>query len=324
MEAVNLSWEWHMRWGSAAVLLLMMFWYGRGWRHGRDTIPHSPQPVRPALFGMGLFLLALVWLSPLYFLATQLFAARAMQRILLIGLIPFFLLLSNPAPVLFAGLPVRCQEGMRGWEHGRPRFWQFLHSATRPSVIWVLFVSVVWLWYDPKLHDLTLRYDGLHQVEMALLLLAALLYWWHILAVAPWLHTPMHPVIRILYAVIGSGPVKFVGFVLLFSAQPVYNYPAAIQFDGLHVSDQGLAGILIWTVGGVVYTWTAVYLTRQWIGLDDDKPYLPHTYWATEEAMLAPGFRPNNKSTPMKNMNRNGRVPHPQPSLQEQQAHDAL
>ncbi|MCL4266602.1 MAG: cytochrome c oxidase assembly protein [Anaerolineae bacterium] len=305
MEAVNLSWEWHMRWGSAAVLLLLVFWYGRGWRHGerrgshaaaagRDSghaaIAHSRQPVRPVLFGIGLFLLALVWLSPLYFLATQLFAARAMQRILLIGLIPFFLLLSNPAPVLFAGLPVQWQNAMQGWEYGRPRFWQFLLYVTKPSVIWILFVCTVWLWYDPQLHNLTLRYHWLHTVETAVLLAAALLYWWHILAVAPHLHASMHPVIRILYAVIGSGPVKFVGFVLLFSTVPVYNYPAAIQFDGLTMGDQGLAGILIWTVGGVVYTWTAVYLTRQWIGLDDDKPYLPHTYWSNEEAMLAPGF----------------------------------
>ncbi|HRQ40905.1 MAG TPA: cytochrome c oxidase assembly protein [Chloroflexota bacterium] len=318
MEAVNLTWEWHMRWGSAALLLLILFWYGRGWRHGRSAISHSPHPIRPALFGIGLLLLALVWLSPLYFLATQLFVARTVQRILLIGLIPFFLLLSNPAPILFAGLPLRWQNAIQGWEHGRPRFWQFLHSASKPSVIWLLFVCTVWLWYDPQLHNLTLRYPWLHNVETAVLLAVALLYWWHILAVAPHLHTPMHPVIRILYAVIGSGPVKFVGFVLLFSAQPVYNYPAAIQFDGLHINDQGLAGILIWTVGGVVYTWTAVYLARQWMALDDDKPYLPHTYWSTEEAMLAPGF---SKKTETVQPKRNGRLPKEMPTMQEHLPH---
>lgn len=302
MEAVNLTWEWHMRWGPAVMLLFVLLWYGRGWRHGRETISHAALPVRPILFALGLFLLALVWLSPLYFLANQLFAARTVQRILLVGLVPFFLLISNPAPVLFAGLPVRVQNEMRDWEHGCPRLWKHLLSFTKPSLVWVLFVSVVWLWYDPQLHNLTLHYDMLHQVEIALLLVVALLYWWHILAVAPQLHAPMHPVIRILYAVIGSGPVKFVGFILLFSAQPVYNYPAAIQFDGLHINDQGLAGILIWTLGGVVYTWTAVYLTRQWIGLDDDKPYLPHTYWSTEEAMLAPGFHARQQPTTTKNI----------------------
>jgi hypothetical protein len=47
---------------------------------------------------------------------------------------------------------------------------------------------------------------------------------------------------------------------------------------------------MIWTVGGIVFTWTAVYLIRQWLALEDDKPYLPHTLWSSEDAMLAPGF----------------------------------
>lgn len=304
-----------MRWGATAVLLLLALWYGRGWRNGRDKVLPSSEPIRPLFFALGFFLLILAWLSPLNFLATQLFAARALQRILLVGLIPFFLVLSNPAPILFAGLPPRWQAAMPGWEHGRPRFWQVLIRITKPSVIWVLFVCTVWLWYDPQLHSLTLRYNWMHNVETVLLLLTALLYWWHILAVAPHLHTAMHPVIRILYAVIGSGPIKFVGLVLLFSTVPVYNYPAAIHFDGLHVTDEGLAGILIWTLGGAVYTWTAVYLTRQWIGLDDDKPYLPHTYWSTKEAMLAPGFGKESKKI------RSREVTAVLPAPQEQQSH---
>jgi hypothetical protein len=100
----------------------------------------------------------------------------------------------------------------------------------------------------------------------------------------------MPPVVRILYALIGAGPVKIIGFILLFSTQSIYNYPASLHFRGSNINDENLAGILIWLLGGIVFTWTAVYLAREWLSLDDDKPYLPHSHWSNEEAMLAPGF----------------------------------
>lgn len=292
MEAVNVHWEWQGHWFAAAGMVLVLVWYGRGLRH----VARESETIRPPLFGLGLALLALAWLSPLADLATQLFSLRVVQRILLIGLVPFLVMLSNPAPVLFAGLPSRAQRRLRAWPHNRPLLWQFWLGMSKPSFAWIFFVCTVWLWYDETLHAYTLANPGLHQVEMGLLLAAALFYWWHILAMPPHLHAPMHPVLRILYAVIGSGPVKFVGLVLLFSTETIYNYPASLQFDGLDITDQSLAGLLIWTLGGIVYTWTAVYLTREWMGLEADKPALPHSAWATDEAMRAPGF--GKRSTP--------------------------
>ncbi len=290
MEAINITWAWPWRWGATAVILIMACLYGRGWRHGRAMFPQAASPVKPVLFACGMVLLAIAWLSPLNHLATQLFSARVVQRILLIGLVPFLVLLSNPVPVFFAALPTERQAQLQRIPAGRPRLWSWLVSATKPSIVWLFFVCSVWLWYDPQLHQHTLTFAWLHNLETTLLFLAALLYWWHILAVAPHLHQPMHPVVRIVYAIMGSGPVKFIGLILLFSNQTIYNYPASLQFDGLHMDDQSLGGMLIWTVGGIVFTWTAVYLIRQWLSLEEDKPYFPPALWSTEEAMLAPGF----------------------------------
>lgn len=292
VEMVNVDWHWHLPWGFTAVILLIIILYGRGWRHGRDN---TSKPVHHLLFCASLILLMIAWLSPLNTLASQLFSARVIQRILLVGMIPFLFLLGNGIHTLFAGLPTRTQTWATAVPSQKPHLYDRILSLTKPSVAWLFFVCCVWLWYDEKLHQLTLTYPVLHNFESLLLLSAALLYWWHILAVSPQLHDPMHPVIRILYAVIGSGPIKIVGFILLFSTQSIYNYPASIQFHGLVISDQNLGGIFIWTVGGIVFTWTAVYLTREWLSLEDDKPYLPHHHWSSQEAMLAPGFGNKNK-----------------------------
>ena len=287
VEMVNVDWTWHWHWGLTAVILLIGILYWRGWRHGRGL---KIKPIQHILFFASYILLIVAWISPLNTLSNQLFSARTVQRILLIGLIPLLFFLGNAIRVMFAGLPTKSQQHLINLPQQYPRVYSNLISLTKPSVAWLFFVCCVWLWYDEQLHHLTLKYQWLHNFEAMLLLTAAMFYWWHILAAAPQLHDPMHPVVRILYALAGSGPVKIVGLILLFSTQSIYNYPASIQFQGLTISDQNLGGVLIWTVGGIVFTWTAVYLTREWLSLEDEKPYLPHHHWSSNEAMMAPGF----------------------------------
>ena len=288
VKTENLDWSWQWSWGLTAVTLLILLLYIRGRRHGRKQISH---PAHPAFFIGSITLLVLAWIFPLNILSNQLFSARVIQRILLIGLIPFLFLLGNGPMIIHAGLPTILQQHLKSLPEQHPRLYTKLVELTKPSLSWLFFVCCVWLWYDEKLHQLTLNYQWLHNIESLLLLSAALLYWWHILAVSPQIHEPMHPVIRILYAMIGSGPIKIVGFVLLFSTQSIYNYPATLQIRGLNINDENLGGIFIWLVGGIVFTWTAVYLAREWLSLEDDKPYLPHSHWSAGEAMLAPGIR---------------------------------
>ncbi len=52
-----------------------------------------------------------------------------------------------------------------------------------------------------------------------------------------------------------------------------------------------IGGMVVWILGGIVFAWTAVYLARQWLTTEDNKPTLPTVLWDTEEVMIAPGLK---------------------------------
>lgn len=289
MEVNGITWTWHWRWLFTAVILFIALWYGRGWDHGRRHHPKQASR-QPILFYAGLLLLLLIAASPLSFLGTQLFAIRVLQRILLVALIPALIMVSDPLPILADGLPKRYRTPLSQLPDTHPRFWAAFYQLTRPALAWFLFLIIFWLGYDPQFHQLTIRYEWLHGLGMAFLFLAACFYWWHILAVSPHLHEPMTPVMRIGYTLVGALPVKLVGLVLLFTTATMYAYPASIQFKGLALSDQSVGAMIHWSLGGIIFTWIGFYLVRQWLDDEEQKPYLSHSVWSTEENMLAPGI----------------------------------
>ncbi|MCA9973132.1 MAG: cytochrome c oxidase assembly protein, partial [Anaerolineales bacterium] len=203
------------------------------------------------LAALALLLLALL---PLNALARRYFLAHAAQQLLLVGWIPGLLLLADPLPRLWRRLP-------RAW---RAAAWRFVRARrTRlgawrwvvgPGAAYVGFTAVFWLWHDPALHRLLLRSDALWALEKGTLFGAALLYWWHVAAAAPRLHAPLPLLVRAGYALLGAGPIKLTGIVLLFGREGVYAYPGQLALPGLDVDAQGLGSMLVWLLGGVLFT----------------------------------------------------------------------
>lgn len=295
VDVNGLNWTWHWNSGLALAFLVAVAIYIRGWRHVRHSfIRPSPRLAtipNLLLFLGGLTLLALTLLSPLHALATQFFFMRVVQHLLLIAFIPCMLLVTNPLPVLFKGLPRSWRDTIMARLQGASRFQTKVCQLTAPGMVWVIFSSCVWLWYDPRIHQATLDYPWLHRLETLLLFAVALFYWWHITAAAPRLHRPLPPLTRIAYTAAGTWPVKAVGIVVLFTKTEIYDYPATFRLTGLVINDQSLGGIIGWVLGGIVFSATATVLLRQWLGSEDDKPPLPDYLWSTDAAMLAPGFK---------------------------------
>ena len=50
-------------------------------------------------------------------------------------------------------------------------------------------------------------------------------------------------------------------------------------------------GIIAWIVSGLAYVIASVALVNEWLSSEIDKPTLPESQWATDEAMLAPGIK---------------------------------
>jgi cytochrome c oxidase assembly factor CtaG len=268
--------------------------YVRGWRrlqlfHAGPPPAGTPASVRSLkLFVAGLALLAVTLISPLGYLSTQYFSARIVQHMLLVASVPSLLMLANPTPALLHGLPA-------GLAARRPspggRADRFLHWATAPGVTLLAFLCVCWFWYDPLIHAATLRYSVVHAVEILSLFAVGLINWWHVTNAWPQPHGQMEPVVRILYAFISIWPVKLVGLILLFVTERVYDYPATFRFSGLDIDDAIFGAMIAWIVSGLAYAVASVALARQWLAAEADKPALPESTWATDEAMIAPGIK---------------------------------
>ena len=277
------------------VLVTAVWLYGRGWQ--RQPVPDArtlvPHPWRVATFLLACLLLCGVLFSPLHRLATSYFSIHVFQRLLLITLIPLLFFSGNPLPILYAGLPLSLRTALRQFLQNAPQIISFIRTAFGPLPVWFLFAATFWLWHDVQVDRLLLQSEWLHRVETITLLGTAVLYWWHILAASPRLHAPLPLLWRVAYAALGASPIKLVGLVLLFAETAVYQYPAEIHLKNstLDITDQSLGAGLIWILGGIVFTWTAVLLMRDWLQEEDEKPKLPESAWATEEMMLAPGFR---------------------------------
>lgn len=285
---------------AAVGIFLIGLIYVGGWRRLQSFHKGPPPKDAPAsarslkLFVAGLALLAVALISPLGYLSTQYFSARIVQHMLLVASAPSLLMLANPVPALIYGLPERgrklfLDQSWGGSDPGPGR--RFLLWATAPGVTLMAFLCVCWFWYDPQIHAATLRFDFIHAIELLSLFGMALLNWWHITMAWPQTHGRMKPLIRVLYTFVSIWPIKIVGLILLFITEPIFDYPATFRFSGLQIDDYIVGGMIAWIVSGLAYAVASVGLINDWLAREVDKPALPESSWATDEAMIAPGIK---------------------------------
>lgn len=279
-------WRWQFNPVVVGLLLVMVVLYGRG-------LKNIPSGTSPKLLAASLLFLGLALLSPLHYLASQLFFMRVLQHLLLVSLFPATFMMANPLGVMMWGLPAGWQQRLRPGAAGA----EWLKKCTPKGVMWFGFIAAVWLWYDPTLHQLTLDRPGLRWLELTTMCLTALGHWWHITAAQPRLHAPLPSFAHMGYTLMGALPLKVPGLVLLFSATPLYVYPAT-HFFGYAVdplTQQQLGGMVIWLLGGTIYSSTAFRFLSGWMEKEADKPVQPLTIWDNEEQMLAPGVQKRKK-----------------------------
>lgn len=285
---------------AAAGIFLTGLVYVRGWRRLQAFHKGTPPKDAPAstrslkFFIGGLALLAVALISPLGYLSTQYFSARIVQHMIIVAAIPSFLMYANPVPALIYGLPERgrarfvaSQQSGRAPGAGR----RFLVWATAPGVTLLAYLCICWFWYDPAVQAATLRYEVVHAIELLSLLGISLLNWWHITAAWPHTHGRMTPIVRVLYTFVSIWPIKIIGLILLFITDPIYDYPATFRFSGLQIDDFIFGAMIAWIVSGLAYAVAAVGLISDWLSREVDKPALPESNWATDEAMIAPGIK---------------------------------
>ncbi|MFK7800390.1 MAG: cytochrome c oxidase assembly protein [Anaerolineae bacterium] len=268
----------------AAVLIgLMVALYYRGSRS--EHLFESA--LRPQLFYFSLIVLFIALFSPIHRLASHFFFIRVTQHILLISVFVSSFMNSDPFVVMYAGLPKNFQPSA---DRLTERLYPILETYFTKGVCWFIFIFFVWVWYDFSIVDLTLAHPWLRNIELGTMLTGGMLHWWHVAAATPKLHPRLPAFAHMGYTLAGAGPLKVPGLFFLFAIKAFYAYPEAIflgwEMDAL--ANQRIGGIIIWMIGGTVYTINSMRYFSRWLDGETSKPPRPLSDWDTEEVFRAP------------------------------------
>lgn len=215
------------------------------------------------LFGFIGLLAALVW--PLDAMGDSLFAAHMAQHIVLMGIAAPLLVLGLPGPIIIRALS-------RGWQRwiasiAASKAWRV--GWTCLTATWVVAsvqLAVFLFWHAPPAIALSLQSDIVHSAMHGSLLGAALLFWTAI--------TRIHGnglIVGTLALLLTFKSSLIIGALLVFSPRAFYasyaTYGAAWGFSPLE--DQQLAGLLMMSVGAMMYLVAAVILVAAWFGAMD-------------------------------------------------------
>jgi cytochrome c oxidase assembly factor CtaG len=232
-----------------AVLVVLASVYTRGWRvlrrRGHGTITRAWRLV-VYLAGLGVIGLALLSIDEL---ADAWFSAHMIQHLLLTMVAAPLLLLGNPLPPCLWGVPPRARHALGHPLTRQARFRRMLAALTRLPVAWLIYVGFLWVWHLPLLYGAALEHEAVHILEHLTFFASSLIFWWPIVRPAPRLHPRLHPGFEILYLVAATAQNTALGAFLSLQERVVYRHYARSTPGIEAISDQTLAGGIMWING---------------------------------------------------------------------------
>ena len=229
--------------------------------------PAAPVPrARSIAFLGGLGVIAVALLSGIARYDTVLFSVHMMQHVLLMLVAAPLIVLGAPVTLLLRAAtgPVR-----RRW------ILPVLHSRivrvlAHPVVAWVAFAGVGWAAHFSPLFNSALEDPLLHDLEHALFLGAALLFWWPAIGLDPVPWRMSRPV-RALYVFLQMPQNTFLGVAISFAAAPLYANYAELSAPWLPaaLADQQIAGGIMWLAGDVLFLGAIFGLLVAWMRAEE-------------------------------------------------------
>jgi cytochrome c oxidase assembly factor CtaG len=242
-----------------SVLTVIIYW--RGWRALARRGGAQFGAAQLGAFVAGNVALLLVVCSPLEPFAGLLLSVHMAQHLLLMFVAPPLVCLAAPQLPLMHGLPAPVLEywimPIVQWRAFRGALRVLMH----PAVAWSVATVVLWVWHVPWLYELALESDFWHRVEHACFFASALLFWWPV--VQPYPSQAVWPRVAMLpYLFLAAMPATVVCAFLTFADHVLYpRYEAVPRVFGLSaLTDQAVAGAMMWVAGLVAYLIPLVYL----------------------------------------------------------------
>ncbi len=191
-------------------------------------------------------------------------------------MVQHILLMFVAAPLFALGTPVTL--ALRAARPQTRKRWilPVLHSRamsmlTNPLVAVALFTVVQYVTHLTSFYDLALRSDPIHELEHALYLVTAILFWWPVVGLDPAPHRMSHPA-RLLYLV-AAMPLEAFLAVALLSASPYPHYLALPPPWGgaAAMADQDTAAAFMWIVGDLSALVAVLLVAASWFRHDEVK-----------------------------------------------------
>ena len=235
------------------------------WAIRRVDAAHPTNPVprrRTVAFLAGMLALAFALLSGIDQYDTTLFAVHMVQHVLLMLVAAPLLALAAPITLI---LRVSSPATRRRWVlpvlHSR-----IVRVLAHPVVAWVTFAAMMWAVHFSPLFDASLENTLVHDLEHAVFLAGALLFWWPAVALdpAPW--RMGHPA-RIGYLFTQMTQNTFLAVVILNATAPLYpHYASLVRPWGMTVlEDQRLAAGIMWIAGDAIFLTAILAVLVGWM-----------------------------------------------------------
>jgi putative membrane protein len=255
--------SWSFPLGLTCFLSVIAIVYVRGWWRCRSAFPKLISVWRLMAFVSGLLFVWFAVGSPLGSLDHTLLTAHMVQHLVLMAGAAPLILLGAPAVPLWHCLPQWLLRN--GVSIARRRWVQWLgRTLTNPA--FCLFAASLTLiaWHVPALFELAMRSSGWHLVQQVSFFATGILLWWPV--IQPWPSVARWPQWMIpLYLFFATLPCDALSAFLTFCDRAIYpSYQSrTLPFGMSALSDQQLAGSLMWVCVTFIYLLPAVTITVQ-------------------------------------------------------------
>ena len=246
------------------ILLLMVYLYVTGL--SRWQRPSHPVNIwQKTSFFAGLLVLFFALQSPIEPLAVHMFSVHQLQHVMLRMLAPVLILMGAPLTPILRGLPSWALLGLVRPVVGTPAVRRGYDFITNPVLTTLLFLSVLYLWQIPRLHDAALASDLVHEFMHMTMLFSGFLFWWLVIDPKPH-RSRMHYGLRVLYLSLIVIPNTVLGAAITFQSNVIYEgYARVTQPYSLSlIYDQQWGGLILWVVGDMMSIFVGAVMMVMW------------------------------------------------------------
>lgn len=219
----------------------------------------------------GLAAIAVALLGPVHHLAGDLAAAHMVQHVLLTVVAAPLLAIGLPEGTLIRGLPSRARRVVvrAGASDAVVRF---RGAATRPVVVFLLHAGSLWVWHSAVLYDAAVAHPVVHAIEHAAFLGTGVLFWGVVVRAGSRRGVSEGTALLLVFTTALQSVL--LSALLTFSPRPWYRsyLETAVHRSMDPLTDQQLAGLIMWVPAGLVYVAAALTLLVAWINSSNPAP----------------------------------------------------